>query len=462
MRIGVRFVLGVLAVLIICAQTNAAESAAEATLTATNGKVRYLPRDQKDETVAVAGLPLYARDRIHTYEYSAAVVWLNRRGTAVELGELSTLEIVSPASQTSPLLSLLRGALYFFSRDKPREVQVQTPHATGAPIGTEFVLLVDDDRTLLAVYNGEATLYNQAGEVTLKNGEVGSARAGEAPVKAAIEAENLVQWWLYYPGVLDAGELPFTPAERRQLEVSLQAYRAGDLPGALAAYPGYPSPEPPSSDASRIYLAGLMLAVGQVDKCQSLLDRLANQSSLAEALRWVIAAVQGKLDKPPKVITSASEWLGLSYYQQARHELEDALKSARKAVELSPEFGFGWERVAELEFSFGRVHKAKDALARSLKFAPRNAQAHALRGFLYSAENRKQAREAFEESLRLDSRLGNAWLGRGLVRIHGGDMAGGRMDLQTGALLESKRSLFHSYLGKAFQESREPRSEERR
>ena len=43
-----------------------------------------------------------------------------------------------------------------------------------------------------------------------------------------------------------------------------------------------------------------------------------------------------------------------SYALQSRGQLEEALETAKQAVILAPDFGFGWSRVAELEFSFGR------------------------------------------------------------------------------------------------------------
>lgn len=434
---------------------SAVERASEAELTNKTGTVTYRPRDQTNEIDRInPPLPLFARDMIRTRENSTAVVWLNRKNCSVRLGQLSTLEILPPVEDSSPWLNLVQGALYLFSRDRTREVRIKTRHATGAPRGTEFALIVEPDRTLLAMYDGTATLTNELGGVELGRGEVGVAIAGKKPTKTRIEAENIVQWWLYYPGVLDVDELEFTPSETNLLASSLDAYRSGDLATALASYPGYPSPAQPTSDAGRIYLAGLSLSAGEVEKAETLLRQVTAHSSLAASLRWVIAAVQQKVDRPPEVHTSASEWLGLSYYFQARHELEKALDAAQRSVVTSTNFAFGWERVAELQFSFGRIREAKAALERSLQLAPRNAQAHALKGFLLSAENHwKDARESFEEAIRLDSSLGNGWLGRGLVRIRKGDAAGGRADLQMAAILEPNRSLLHSYLGKAFSDA---------
>src|SRR5262249_19875649 len=121
------------------------------------------------------------------------------------------------------------------------------------------------------------------------------------------------------------------------------------------------------------------------------------------------------------------------------------------AVELSTEFGFGWERVAELEFSHGRLSRAAEALDRALTLAPDNAQAHALKGFVLAAQNRiTTAIEEFDRAIALNGGLGNAWLGRGLCRIKRGQAREGRQDLQTAAVLEPNRSLLRSYLGKAF------------
>ena len=136
------------------------------------------------------------------------------------------------------------------------------------------------------------------------------------------------------------------------------------------------------------------------------------------ALREIIAAVKfepGTENAAPK---SATEFLAASYYQQSRGNLPAALASAWKAVGKSPSFGFGWERVAELEFSFGHTGAALEALDKSLAFAPRNPQAIALKGFLLAAQNRiSAAQQLFDEAVAIDGSLGNAWLGRGLCKI---------------------------------------------
>lgn len=54
--------------------------------------------------------------------------------------------------------------------------------------------------------------------------------------------------------------------------------------------------------------------------------------------------------------------------------------------------GFAWTKLAELEFSFGCNAAADDALKRGVDLAPQNAQAHALSGFVWSAQKQDHRR----------------------------------------------------------------------
>ncbi len=163
---------------------------------------------------------------------------------------------------------------------------------------------------------------------------------------------------------------------------------------------------------------------------------------------------------------SGSEWIGRSYYLQSQGDLPGARTAARRATELSPEFGAAWVRLAEMELSFGLTGKARDALAHGLKLSPRNAQALALNGFLLANGNHlREAFESFNRAIEIDGGLGNAWLGRGLVkrRLAGRQFfarreameLAGRDDLQVAATLEPQRSLPRSYLAKAFADDHE-------
>lgn len=60
-----------------------------------------------------------------------------------------------------------------------------------------------------------------------------AVRGQEITVHAILEARNIVQWWIYYPAVLDPLELGLTTVEQQQFAVSLEAYGRGDLVRAL-------------------------------------------------------------------------------------------------------------------------------------------------------------------------------------------------------------------------------------
>jgi len=417
------------------------------------GKVEF-SRQRTEWTNATAGQNLQAQDRLRTLALSRALVQLVGLGR-LRLDEQTTLEVLPPRSaQSKGTLDLKAGAMYFFTRDRPREFEVQTPKALAASRGTEFLVAIQPSgREVFHVFDGEVDVTNALGAVTLLRGEQGIVDPGQPPRKTAvIESTRSVQWWLYYAAVLDPGELALSDSQRRTLTLSLEAYQQGDLLRALA---GYPEGRVAENDAERVYFAQLLLAVGQVEKATSVLGP-TNPLPAAVALRLMMDTVQQRETAAITQPTFATEWLANSYHQQAQSDLAGALVSARKAVEQSPSFGFAWARVAELEFSSGRKTETAAALDWALTFSPRNAQAWSLKGFLLSAERKwNEAETAFAQAIALDPALGNGWLGRGLLRIRSGDQTGGRDDLQTAAALEPNRSLLRSYLGKGFENVRD-------
>jgi tetratricopeptide (TPR) repeat protein len=395
------------------------------------------------------GQQLAVNDRLRTGELSRALVQLSNRAM-LRLNEHTIVTITAPAAASSgPGLDLVGGAAYFLSRERPESVRVRTPSANGILRGTEFHIAVGPDgRTTLVMFEGEVDIGNAAGRVTARSGEQVEILPGQAPRKTAlIEAKNIIQWCLYYPGVVQLDDLSLTSAEERALSYSLSAYRTGNLPAALRAFRKGGA----SSSSGRIYEAAIHLSAGQVDEAETILATVPRSTPGANALQTLIAAVRfDDLATLPKGKT-ASDLIARSYYEQSRGRLEEARRSADEAVKLAPESGYAWTRLAELEFSFGRVGDAKRALGNARKYTPRNAHAVSLNGFILSAENSiSAAHQCFEEAIALDPSYGSAWLGRGLTRIRKGDADEGRRDLQAAAALEPNRSLFRSYLGKAW------------
>ena len=159
----------------------------------------------------------------------------------------------------------------------------------------------EENATTLTVIEGEVELSNEVEPaLTLRTGEQGVAEPGQAPRKTpAIIVNNVIQWALYYPAVLNVDELGLTLAERNRLATSLAAYKSGEL---LRALDLLPTPVAAESSGEKIYRAGLLLAVGNVAEAEQVLSTIAQTAGaatgaprslrLADALRTLIAAVK--------------------------------------------------------------------------------------------------------------------------------------------------------------------------
>jgi Tfp pilus assembly protein PilF len=411
--------------------------------------------------VVQTNLVLYPLDQLRTAANSRlALRWSDQ--SIVSFGAFTKLEILPPDRAGDQAgLHLIRGVISFFHRDKPGHIRLVTAGAVAGVEGTEFVLAVNDaDATTLSVIDGKVRFGNDQATLLLTNGDQAVAAPGTTPQRTAgFIANNLLQWCFYYPAVIDPDELQLTDGEQKDFADSLAAYRSGDLLAALALYP---SGRSGISGGETVYHAALLLAVGEVEPAEQTLSTVADQSGppkkLGDALRQLIAAVKRQPAATGGKPELASELMAGSYFEQSHPvretSLRNALQLARLATVKSPKFGFAWERVAELEFSFGETKNALPDLERSLELSPRNAQALALKGFILAAQNQpKLARVWFDRAIAVDAALGNAWLGRGLTRIHQGDKAGGREDLLMAAALEPQRAELRSYLGKAYAHS---------
>lgn len=398
---------------------------------------------------ATLGKGLVKRERVAARDLSRATIRLSD-DRMLRVNANTELVVLPSLLGSRPLgLEVAKGEIYLHSRGPRGGLGLKTPVVEGVPDGTQFRILVEDDgTTTFTMIEGTVELTNAQGRLKLGNLEQAIIEPGRAPrLTARIDARNVIQWCLYYPGVIDPRELAWIPGERRPLAGSLAAYSAGDLPGALAAWPaGYAA----TSTSAREFRAMLLLSVGQVAGSREALAGVPADSAGRRAIEELIDAVNF-VDRPlPRPPRTAGEWLARSYFEQSRARLETALAAAREAARISPEFGFAAVRVAELEFSFGRTRSAMKELDRGLGLSPRNAQAHVLQGFLLCDRNCiPAARDWFEAAIRLDSALGTAWLGRGLCDIRQGEVEKGIRDIQTATILEPNRSLFHSYRGKA-------------
>ncbi|MCU0777343.1 MAG: TonB-dependent receptor [Akkermansiaceae bacterium] len=406
---------------------------------------------------AAVGDAVKWQEQVRTGELSRAGIELSTGGV-LRISELTSLRLQPPpagAAEGRSKIDFVKGAAYFFSRSD-KEADIKTPTASLNIRGTEFALEVGaDGKTVVTMIDGEVGLSNEFGAVDLTSGEQGVAEPGRTPRKTAVlDASEEIQWFLYYPGIAD-------PACFNNLggrfSASLASYQKGDMLGALERLPRARTQE------EFRFSAAVKLASGRIDAVEADLEK-AGPGPLTDSLRLLIEVVRRPAAEMADVQAPATPEgrVALSYALQSRGHLVGALAAAREAVAASPEFGFAWARVAELEFGFARRAEAVAAVDRALEFSPRNAQALSLKGYLEMAGNRMpEAQRFFSEALAIDPALGNAWLGRGLAYFQQQDRAAALRSITIAAAVEPNRSFLRSYLGKAFAENRMPERADR-
>ena len=160
--------------------------------------------------------------------------------TELQIGTNSLVEILLPAPQAKASFDLKAGLARLFTRNQGGEVQFKTPLMAGGNRGTELSLEVDPTtgRTVLTVDEGEVdvtTLGQIQTNLIIRSGERGIFETNREPL--VVKGTDVVQWWLFYPAVLNPDEMNLSPAEKTDLAASLEAYRKGNLVRALQTYP---------------------------------------------------------------------------------------------------------------------------------------------------------------------------------------------------------------------------------
>ena len=126
--------------LLMMAPANGQNSSGAALLTKEN--IVDVARRSAAWMAGVAGQGLAIQDRVRTGELSRATVRLTDL-SVLRMNELTSIEILPPEKLgRSEGIDIKSGAMYFFGRERPRELRITTPVATGALRGTEFHVAV--------------------------------------------------------------------------------------------------------------------------------------------------------------------------------------------------------------------------------------------------------------------------------------------------------------------------------
>jgi tetratricopeptide (TPR) repeat protein len=367
------------------------------------------------------------------------------------------------------IIQLIKGVIYFFSR-LPRNLEINTTFVNAGVEGTEGLVAVETNRTLISIFEGRVRADNQFGNLLVAGGQSAVAEQGKPPVIALVaRPRDAVQWAIYY-----VPSLYFRPANfptgagwEGMVRNSIDAYMNGDIQGAFDSIAGVPAnlTEP----RFFAYRASLLLAVGRNDEASRDLERalsLRPNYSDALALQTIIAVVQNDKERALNIgnqaITadpkSAAALIASSYAQQANFDLNGALNSLQQAVQLEPQNALAWARLAEIQLSVSRLDEALEAAQNAVAIDPNISRTQTILGFAHLIRvDTGAAKAAFERAIELDQGDGLPRLGFGLAKIREGDLVEGRKELDIAVSLDPDNSLFRSYLGKGYYEEKQDR-----
>ncbi|UCH80686.1 MAG: TonB-dependent receptor [Nitrospiraceae bacterium] len=406
-------------------------------------------------------------DMVRVQKKSRVAIALSNE-TILRLDQNTTITFNGIEKNKLSLIGILKGVAHFFSRI-PHTLKLVTPFVNGTVEGTEFLVEVIDDQSIITVFEGKVKAANDAGNLTLTSGQSAIADAGQIPAyRAVVKPRDAVQWALYYPPVIHFSKSKLSGLSgtdwNEKVRQSIQYYREGDLTKAFQSIDEVP--EDIGDHGFLNYRAMLLLSVGRVKEAQEDIERslsLAPDNSDALSLKSIISVVQndkeGALNFSQRAVKadadSATAQIALSYAEQANFNLNNALTSTQKAVELDPENSIAWARLSELWLSFGNLDKAFEAAKEAVKLSPGLAHTQSDLGFAYLTQVKtKKSMEAFNKAVELDQAAPLPRLGLGLAKIRQGMLKEGRQEIEIAASLDPNNSLIRSYLGKAYHEER--------
>lgn len=369
---------------------------------------------------------LCAGDMMRVLRNGRAAVVLHNE-TVLRIDQKSTLNFIKPSVENSSILELLHGVLHIFSH-RPRSLKVVTPYVNGVVEGTEFLVSVDSDTSVITVFEGTVAAVNEQGQLHLSNGRSARAKKGAAPTYiTVVRPRDAVEWTLYYPAVVEPSATLSKEDKAEPIRRAAADLFIGRVDVARGALAKILHADPENSDALALL---------------SIIETVLNNKD--DALERALRAVQ----RSPK---SASANLALSYAYQAVFDIPAALNVLQQAAEFTPENGLVQARLAELFLSVGELDRAQAAASEAASLNPEIGLSWTVLGFTsLSRVEIDEALAAFDTAILLDSVSPLARLGLGLAKIRTGRLEEGRADIEIAAALDPGNALIRSYLGKAY------------
>jgi hypothetical protein len=306
---------------------------------------------------------LIGGDSVRTNAFGNLAILFEDR-TQVRVGRNSTLLVkdVARGPNGETQLSLPSGSLWARASRGGSGVMVDTPAAAAAIRGTDWTLSADGARTALVVIEGEVTLANPQGSVTVRQGEGAEAIVGQAPRKITLVDYDGRQQFLLYRELRDSffdlsptdlprkrqrqerARLAAIPAERRSAEDWLGAaelaltYDGGAAAGrflAEAEARGLTAAQRARAELVRGFLAARAArwpeASARFAAAEGKLDERRRETA-AYAI-WVAEAMSHPTRKPPP-LPASSRYARREQGALAQASVESFTESNQRGVDL--------------------------------------------------------------------------------------------------------------------------------
>ena len=197
--------------------------------------VQLLQASTRAAIPAARQVPVCAGDTVRVGDNSRAVLLMVGSNTPLVIDQNSEFIVTEAPTGMGSVVDLLRGALLFITHVR-RSIEIHTPFVNAAIEGTEFLVRVQADRTVITVFEGtvRATTTTPAGMLLVGAGQQAVTVQGQTPqLQLIVRPRDAVQWALDYEPIMPSdsfAQLTAIPEAAR--DATFFVRRAGLLLGS--------------------------------------------------------------------------------------------------------------------------------------------------------------------------------------------------------------------------------------
>lgn len=418
------------------------------------------------------GAAFGANDSIRVTRFARASIQFTDGGF-VRLSNGSVLRFDSlrrEQAPSRPVVNLDSGKAHFLNKLGGLEPEVTTPYVSAAARGTEFVVEIAGQQTLIHVLSGSVEATNQFGTALAHSGQQVVAQAGRAPItRALVDPREAVQWSFHLP----SAELLRASLSELAVDGCLGALLSRSVTGgkesARWSMIAQTAACPPSAERELVS-AIAQLDVGEIATAKQKFKSLSSSagtkafSAIADAYLALIAILENNQAEAYRAIGSAREAAPTSllsrYISSVVYQSAGELERARAEC-LPPEKSELMRlRCAELMLMNNEAKGASEILASHDPTPGFEAEHSVLAGFIALQERDfGSAQPRFTNAVRIDPSMARAHFGLGLVTIAQGELEDALPYFLAAVSLEPQSAVYRSYLGKLYFElGAEPRA----